>query len=249
MGGRLAVVTGGGKGIGRAIATRLAQGGDRVVIAGRDTAALDATASEVEGIVDVCECDVTQEADVAELFERAGNVEVLVNNAGVETSAPIGRTELSAWSQQLDVNATGAFLCTRAAVPGMLERDYGRLVFVSSTASHAGFPYTSAYAASKHAAIGLMRAVSAEVAGTGVTMNSVSPTFVRTKMWERWVRRVVDKTGRTVAEIEQALEHSLPLGRVLEPDEVAAVVAFLASDEAAVINGQTLILDGGGVQG
>ena len=94
-----------------------------------------------------------------------------------------------------------------------------------------------------------MRAVSAEVAGTGVTMNSVSPTFVRTKMWERWVQRVVDKTGRTVAEIEQALEHSLPLGRVLEPDEVAAVVAFLASDEAAVINGQTLILDGGGVQG
>ena len=249
MAGRLAVVTGGGKGIGRAIATRLAQNGDRVVIAGRDRAALDATAGAVEGIVDVCECDVTEEADVAELFQRAGNVEVLVNNAGVETSAPIGRTELSAWSHQLDVNATGAFLCTRAAVPGMLERDYGRVVFVSSTASHAGFPYTSGYAASKHAAIGLMRAVSAEVTGTGVTMNSVSPTFVRTEMWKRWVDRVVEKTGRSAENAGQALERSLPLGRVLEPDEVAAVVAFLASDEAAVINGQTLILDGGGVQG
>ena len=120
MAGRLAVVTGGGKGIGRAIAARLAQAGDRVLIAGRDRAALDATAGEIEGIVDVCECDVTQEAEVAELFKRAGNVEVLVNNAGVETSAPIGRTELSEWSQQPDVNATGAFLCTRAVVPGML---------------------------------------------------------------------------------------------------------------------------------
>ncbi len=239
MAGRLAVVTGGGKGIGRAIAARLTADGDRVVIAGRDRAALDQTAEEVPGIAEVVECDVTQETAVEDLFKGAGNVDVLINNAGVETSAPLGRTGLEAWQEQLDTNATGAFLCTRAVVPGMLERDYGRVVFISSTASHAGFRYTSAYASSKHAAIGLMRAVAAEVTGTGVTMNSVSPTFVNTEMWKRWVGRVVSRTGRDASEAAQALAESLPLGRVLEPDEVAAVVAFLASDEAAVINGQT----------
>jgi NAD(P)-dependent dehydrogenase (short-subunit alcohol dehydrogenase family) len=227
---RLVLVTGGTRGIGRAVAERFEAAGDRVEAVGRDA------------------CDVTDEAAVAALFERVGPVDVLVNNAGVSSSAPLARTTLDDWRRQLEVNATGAFLCTRAALPGMLERDSGRIVTVASTAARVGTPYTAAYTASKHAAVGLMRVVAAEVGGTGVTANAVCPAFVRTDMTERSVERVTAATGRTPAAAEAALAQATPLGRLLEPEEVAAAVAFLASPEAAAINGQTLLLDGGGVQ-
>ena len=148
----------------------------------------------------------------------------------------------------MDVNATGAFLCTRAVLPGMLERGSGRIVTVASTAGRAGARYTAAYTASKHAAVGLMRAVAAEVAGTGVTANAVCPAFVRTDMTARSVERIVARTGRSEADAEAALAEAAPLGRLLEPEEVAFAVAFLAAAEAGAINGQTLILDGGGIQ-
>jgi len=227
---RVVVVTGGTRGIGRAVVDRFAAAGDQVVALGRDT------------------CDVTDEAAVAETFERIGPVDVLVNNAGISSSAPLARTALDDWRAQLDVNATGAFLCTRAALPGMLERGSGRVVTVASTAGLAGARYTAAYTASKHAAVGLMRAVAAEVAGTGVTANAVCPAFVRTDMTRRSVERIVASTGRDEAAAEAALADAAPLGRLLEPDEVAFAVAFLAAPEAGAINGQTLILDGGGIQ-
>ena len=188
------------------------------------------------------------EAAVAALFERVGPVDVLVNNAGVASSAPLARTTLDDWRAQLDVNATGAFLCTRAALPAMLERDAGRIVTVASTAGLAGARFTAAYAASKHAAIGLMRAVAAEVAGTGVTANAVCPAFVRTEMTGETIARITETTGRSEQEAEAALAAASPLGRLLEPDEVAFAVAFFAAPEAGAINGQTLILDGGGIQ-
>ena len=227
---RVVVVTGGTRGIGRAVVDRFAAAGDQVVALGRDT------------------CDVTDEAAVAETFERIGPVDVLVNNAGVAGSAPLARTSLDDWRAQMDVNATGAFLCTRAALPGMLERGSGRVVTVASTAGRAGARYTAAYTASKHAAVGLMRAVAAEVAGTGVTANAVCPAFVRTDMTRRSVERIVASTGRDEAAAEAALADATPLGRLLEPEEVAFAVAFLAAAEAGAINGQTLILDGGGIQ-
>jgi NAD(P)-dependent dehydrogenase (short-subunit alcohol dehydrogenase family) len=227
---RLVVVTGGTRGIGRAIADRFAAAGDRVIAVGR------------------ADCDVTDETAVAALFERAGEVDVLVNNAGIADSAPLARTTLASWRTQLDVNATGAFLCTRAALPGMRERDRGRIVTVASTAGRAGSRYTAAYTASKHAAVGLMRSVAAEVAGSGVTANAVCPGFVRTDATHESVQRIVATTGRSHAEAEAALATSSPLGRLLEPDEVAFAVQFLAAPEAAAINGQTLILDGGGIQ-
>jgi NAD(P)-dependent dehydrogenase (short-subunit alcohol dehydrogenase family) len=242
-GGRLVVVTGGGKGIGRAIVERLAAAGERVVAIGRDRAALDATAAAALEV-----CDVTDERAVGELFARLGGVEVLVNNAGVSASAPLARTTLEEWRAQLEVNATGAFLCTRAVLPGMLGRDSGRIVTVASTAGRVGYRYTAGYTASKHAAVGLMRAVAAEVAGTGVTANTVCPAYVRTEMTRRSVERIAAATGRGSEESEAALAASSPLGRLLEPEEVAAAVAFLASPEAGAINGQTLILDGGGIQ-
>jgi NAD(P)-dependent dehydrogenase (short-subunit alcohol dehydrogenase family) len=227
---RRVVVTGGTRGIGAAIAARFAAGGEDVVAVGR------------------AECDVTDEAAVGALFERVGAVDVLVNNAGTASSATLRRTALADWRAQLNVNATGAFLCTRAALPGMLERGDGRIVTVASTAGVVGAKYTAAYTASKHAAVGLTRAVAAEVAGTGVTANSVCPTFVRTDLTRESLRRIAETTGRSEAEGEAALAAATPLGRLLEPDEVAFAVAFLAAPEAGAINGQTLILDGGGIQ-
>jgi NAD(P)-dependent dehydrogenase (short-subunit alcohol dehydrogenase family) len=224
------VVTGGTRGIGRAVAGRFAASGDRVHALGR------------------ADCDVTDEAAVADVFERIGPVDVLVNNAGVSASADVARTTLDDWRTQIDVNATGAFLCTRAVLAGMRERDGGRIVTVASTAGVAGAKYTAAYSASKHAAVGLMRAVAAEVAGTGVTVNAVCPGFVRTDMTAASVQRIVATTGRSDAEAEAALATTAPLGRLLEPEEVAFAVAFLAAPEAGAVNGQTLVLDGGGVQ-
>jgi NAD(P)-dependent dehydrogenase (short-subunit alcohol dehydrogenase family) len=227
---RLVVVTGGTRGIGAAIARRFTELGDRVVALGRG------------------DCDVTDEAAVAEVFGALGEVDVLVNNAGVSSSAPLAKTTVDDWRAQLDVNATGAFLCTRAVLPGMRARDSGRIVTVASTAALAGQKYTSAYTASKHAAVGLVRAVAAEVAGTGVTSNAVCPTFVRTDMTTTTVRRIAATTGRSEEDSERVVAGMSPLGRLLEPEEVAFAVAFLAAREAAAINGQTIVLDGGGVQ-
>ena len=227
---RVVVVTGGTRGIGRAVAERFAAAGDRVTAWGRRDG------------------DVTSEEEVAAAFERLGPVDVLVNNAGVSASADVARTTLEDWRTQMDVNATGAFLCTRAVLAGMRERDRGRIVTVASTAGLAGAKYTAAYSASKHAAVGLTRAVAAEVAGTGVTANAVCPGFVRTDMTAASVERIVATTGHSDAEAEAALAATAPLGRLLEPEEVAFAVAFLAAPEAGAVNGQALVLDGGGVQ-
>jgi NAD(P)-dependent dehydrogenase (short-subunit alcohol dehydrogenase family) len=228
---RVVVVTGGTRGIGLAVAERFRAAGDDVVALGR------------------AECDVTDDEAVTRTFEQIGRVDVLVNNAGVSSSAPVARTTLGAWRRAQEVNATGAFLCTRAALPGMAERDAGRIVTVASTAGVSGGRYTAAYSAAKHAAVGLMRAVAAEVAGTGVTANAVCPAFVRTDMTAESIDRIAAATGRDESEAEAALATATPLGRLLEPEEVAFAVAFLAAPEAAAINGQTLILDGGGIQG
>jgi NAD(P)-dependent dehydrogenase (short-subunit alcohol dehydrogenase family) len=228
---RVVVVTGGTRGIGRAVADRFTAAGDDVIALGR------------------ADCDVTSEDEVAACFDRIGAVDVLVNNAGVSASADVARTTLDDWRAQIDVNATGAFLCTRAVLAGMRERDRGRIVTVASTAGLEGAKYTAAYTASKHAAVGLMRAVASEVAGSGVTANAVCPAFVRTDMTAASVQRIVERTGRSATQTEDAIAAMTPLGRLLEPDEVAFAVAFLAAPEAAAINGHTLVLDGGGIQG
>jgi len=240
---RVVLVTGGGRGIGKAVVARFAAAGDRVVAVGRDRLVL-----EESGAAETEVCDVTDEPGVEELFRRLGRVDVLVNNAGASASAPLGRTTLEDWRLLFEVNAMGAFLCTRAVLPGMIERADGRIVTVASVAGLAGSRYTAAYTASKHAAVGLMRAVASEVAGTGVTANAVCPAYVRTEMTERSVARISERTGRTAEEAEAALAESSPLGRLLEPEEVAFAVAFLAAPEAGAVNGQALVLDGGGLQ-
>jgi NAD(P)-dependent dehydrogenase (short-subunit alcohol dehydrogenase family) len=228
--GRLVVVTGGEGGIARAVAARFEAGGDRVLAPGRE------------------ECDVTDEASVAAFFGAAGDVDVLVNNAGRAESAPLERTTLEQWRAHLDVNATGAFLCTRAVIGGIRARGSGAIVTVASVAGRVGSKYTAAYTASKHAAVGLMRATAAELAGTGATANAVCPAFVDSPMTDRSVAGIVARTAHSEPEAREALATMTPLGRLLDPGEVAAAVAFLASPEAAAVNGQTLLLDGGGIQ-
>ena len=238
------MVTGGAKGIGRAITEKFADLGDHVIALGRDEAALKKLSNVRTAI-----CDVTDEDAVTHTFDALGEIDVLVNNAGIAESAPLARTTLNSWLKHFDVNVTGPFLCMRAVVPGMRRRKTGAIVTVASTAGRIGVPYTSAYTASKHAAVGLTRAVASELAGSGVRVNAVCPTFVRTDLTARAIARIVEATGRTEAESEQALASQSPLGRLLEPEEVADAVVFLASPAAAAITGQAIVIDGGGIQG
>ncbi|MGH8887799.1 MAG: SDR family NAD(P)-dependent oxidoreductase [Egibacteraceae bacterium] len=246
---RLAVVTGGSRGIGRATAAALLRAGHRVVVTGRDQDALDKAAAALAGLgeVQARAFDVTDE-DAVDRWLRPLAADVLVNNAGAATSAPVERTTLDDWSRMLAVNATGAFLCTRAVLGGMRARDRGRIVTVASVAGLVGGRYIAAYTAAKHAAVGLMRVVAAEVAGSGVTANAVCPAFVRSRMTEESVARIAELTGRSLDEAQAALERATPLGRLLEPEEVAAAVAYLVSEQAAAVNGQTIVIDGGGIR-
>jgi NAD(P)-dependent dehydrogenase (short-subunit alcohol dehydrogenase family) len=192
--------------------------------------------------------DVTDPASIKAALAAAGPIDVLVNNAGVGESASLTDTTLEAWQRQFAVNATAAFLCTREVIDGMRERDEGRVVTVASTAGVVGARYTAAYTASKHAAVGLMRATAAELAGTRVTANAVCPAFVDTPMTRETVDRIMQRTGRGRGESLEALAGMSPLGRLLAPAEVADAILWLASSQAGAINGQTLILDGGGIQ-
>jgi NAD(P)-dependent dehydrogenase (short-subunit alcohol dehydrogenase family) len=216
--GRLVVVTGGGGGIGRAVAERFA--GDRVLAPGR------------------WQLDVTDEASVEAFFAQTGPVDVLVNNAGVAEAAPLARVSLESWRAHLDVNATGAFLCTRAVVEGMRSRGRGAIVTVASTTGLEGSRYTAAYTASKHAAVGLMRVAAAELAGSGATANAVCPGWVDTPMTDRSVTQIVESTGRSEEEARAAL------GPLLSPRDVADAVVWLASEEASSVNGQALVVGG-----
>jgi NAD(P)-dependent dehydrogenase (short-subunit alcohol dehydrogenase family) len=251
LAGRVAVVTGAGRGIGAATARALADAGLRVVVAARSREQIERQAAELVAAgrqAKAVVCDVTSEASVQGLAREAaelGPVAVLVNNAGAAASMPVVRTSLEEWNRLMAVNATGAFLCTRAFLPGMLERKWGRVVNVASTAGLSGGKYLAAYSAAKHALVGLTRSAAAEVAGTGVTVNAVCPGFVDTEMTAETLERIVAKTGRTREEALAAALASSAQDRLIPPEEVAAAVLALAADGAGQPpNGQTLVLDG-----
>ena len=230
------VVTGGTRGIGGAISAELAAEGHRVI-----ALATSEPPSPLDG-VEARICDVTDPSQVAATFSAIGSVDVLVNNAGVSGSNRLGRTTLEEWNRNMAVNATGAFLCTQAVIDQMLERDAGKIVTVASIAGVEGAPYIAAYAASKHAVMGLMRVVAAEVAGTGVTVNSVCPTFVRTEMTVATIANIAERTGKNLTDAEAALAKATPHGRIIEIAEVVdAVMELLAGD----LSGQEIVLDGG----
>jgi NAD(P)-dependent dehydrogenase (short-subunit alcohol dehydrogenase family) len=247
----VAVITGAGRGIGAATARALADAGLSVVIAARTRDQIERQAAELTARghqAKTVVCDVTSEASVEALSREAselGPVAVLVNNAGAAGSSPLVRTTLDEWNRLLAVNATGAFLCTRAFLGGMLERKWGRVVNVASTAALRGGKYLAAYAAAKHALLGLTRSAAEEVAGTGVTVNAVCPGFVDTEMTTETVDRIAAKTGRTREAALAAALASEGQPRLITADEVAAAVVSLST--AAVThppNGEILVLDG-----
>ncbi len=252
--GRGAVVTGGGRGIGAAVARALSAAGAAVLVAARTRAEVERVAAELRaggGAAHAAVCDVTDPQSVEALARAAegalGKVDILVNNAGVATSAPVRALALEDWRRAIDVNATGAFLCSKAFVAGMAARGWGRIVNVASVAARTGLAYTAAYSASKHAVLGLTRCLALEVARDGVTVNAVCPGFVATDMTEETIRRIAEKTGLSrEAALERILAFS-PQRRLIEPDEVAYVVAALCDPRARGINGQAIVVDGGGL--
>jgi NAD(P)-dependent dehydrogenase (short-subunit alcohol dehydrogenase family) len=250
--GRTAVITGGGRGVGAAIATRLAKAGAAVLVAARTASQVQDVAARLraEGhVVHADTCDVGDQTSIERLAavaaERLGRVDILINNAGVATAAAVHKTSLDDWNRMFTINATGAFLCLKAFLPAMLQRRWGRVVNVVSVAGLSADRYMAAYAASKHAMMGLTRAAAAESAPHGVTVNAVCPGYLATDMTRETIARIVQATGRTEAQALEALLQMTRQRRLIEPDEVAAAVACLCTEEARGINGEALVIDGG----
>jgi NAD(P)-dependent dehydrogenase (short-subunit alcohol dehydrogenase family) len=245
LNGRVAVVTGGGRGIGRAVAKALAREGARVVVAGRTREALEETARETGGQAVVC--DVTREDDVVRLCQKAGPADILVANAGITHAAPLHKETLAGWNEVMATNLTGTFLPVRAFLPAMIERGRGRIVCIASVAAKIGFKYTAAYCASKHGVLGLVRSLALEVADRGVTVNCVCPGWTETDMVRSAVQNIAQKTGRSAVDAERALAEMSPQKRIMTAEEIAEVTLFLCRDEAAGVTGQAWNVDGGEV--
>jgi NAD(P)-dependent dehydrogenase (short-subunit alcohol dehydrogenase family) len=226
-----ALVTGGGSGIGLAIAKKLAES-CTVTVLGRDKAKLEAT-----GFVAIV-ADVTDPA-----LDIAGDFDILVNNAGIVRTAPFHKQSDADWFDMWRTNVMGAVHVTRAVLPGMRTRKWGRIVNVASTASLKGYSYASAYVASKHALLGLTRALAAELVQTGITVNAVCPGYTETDIVRDAVATITAKTGRSEDEARAGFLN--PQGRLIQPDEVAAAVAYLVSDAAASVTGQAFAIAGG----
>jgi NAD(P)-dependent dehydrogenase (short-subunit alcohol dehydrogenase family) len=251
--GRHAVVTGGGRGIGAAVAGALARAGATVTLLGRDAARLAEQADALGGpaVADVASCDVADEESVRAAFAavraRHPQVDVLINNAGQAGSAPLAKTDLALWNRMLAVNLTGTFLCTREVVPAMVKRGWGRVVNVASTAGLVGYGYVAAYCAAKHGVVGLTRALALETAKTGVTVNAVCPGYTETDIVRDTVANIMQKTGKTEAEARAALTSHNPQGRMVQPEEVANAVLWLCLPGAEAVTGQAIAVAGGEV--
>jgi NAD(P)-dependent dehydrogenase (short-subunit alcohol dehydrogenase family) len=243
LAGQRALVTGAGSGIGAAIAERLAAEGATLTLVGRDASRLAERATALEG-ARTAVCDVTDEAAVERLANEAGEVDLLVNNAGAAEAAPLARTDLALWERMLAVNTTAPFLLCRAFAPGMVERGAGRIVNVASTAGERGYAYVSVYCASKHGVVGLTRALALELATTGVTVNAVCPGYTESPLLERAVEGIVAATGRDGEDARRALLRENPLGRFVRPEEVASAVAWLCEPAQAAVTGRTIPVAG-----
>ena len=246
----VALITGAGRGVGRAVAVRLSSAGCRVALTARSEAELHETAEQCRGETLVLPADITSPGSIEWLFtsvEQAWErVDILVANAGTGTSAPIAKTTDEQWAQMLDLNLTAPFRCIRRAVPGMVERGRGRIVVIASVAAKQGEPYISAYTASKHGILGVVRSVAAELASTGVTVNAVCPGYVDTPMTDRTIADIAARTARDPDSIRSALAAKQPNGRLVTVAEVADAVQFCLDN--AAVNGQGINVDGGGVQ-
>jgi 3-hydroxybutyrate dehydrogenase len=244
-----ALVTGGGRGIGREIATILVRAGATVTIIGRQRATLDeavsAGAAHFAGVADVADRAMLQAA-IAEASGRQP-IDILIANAGIAESAPFVKSDAALFARMIDVNLMGVVHSIQAVLPSLRERPYGRIVAIASTAGLKGYAYVSAYCAAKHAVVGLVRSLALETAKSGVTVNAVCPGYADTELAQASIARIVDKTGLSNGDALAAMLKGVPLGRLVKPDEVASAVLYLCSEDAAAVTGTTLAVAGGEV--
>jgi len=233
-----ALITGGGSGIGLAIARVFAENAISVTIAGRNLARLKETG------LPFLEIDVTDEASVIEGVKQCGPIDIFVANAGAAATATALKTTRQVWDQMIAVNLTSAYLCAREALPQMVDRGWGRFIVIASTASLKGYAYAGAYAAAKHGVIGWVRALAIELAKTGVTSNAICPGYTDTALVSTAIENIVQKTGRPKQDALKVLVKGNPMGRLIKPEEVAQAALWLASDGASAINGQAIAIDG-----
>lgn len=240
-----AVVTGGGSGIGAAIARKLSSLGAKLTLMGRHLDTLGNVASALDE-TQVIVCDVADEPQVKRALTKAvegfGPISILINNAGIADSAPFTKITLKSFQNVLNVNLLGTFLCSRTVLPKMLAAESGRIVNVASTAGLQGNPYIAAYSASKHGVIGLTRSLALEVAAKGITVNAVCPGYTETDMAKLAIDTVMAKTGLNETEARAAILKDNPQGRMIQPEEVAETVAWLCTPAAQGITGQAVVI-------
>ncbi len=245
--GQHALVTGGGRGIGRAIAQALTKAGARVAILGRDEAALRAAVA-AGAASDFATCDVREAASVSEAVARLGGshgFDIAVANAGAVEIGPFLRSDAERFRRMLDINLIGTVNLFHAVLPAMLERRSGRLVAIASTAGHRGYAYVSAYAAAKHAVVGLVKSLALETARSGVTVNAVCPGYADTDMVASGLDAIAAKTGKSREQALAEMVKDNPQGRLIAPEEVAAAVRYLCGAGSEAVTGQSLLINGG----
>ena len=248
LSGRHALVTGGGRGIGRAVAAALTAAGATVTVLGRQQAALDdaVAAGHAAGVI---VADVTDpaaiEAGVKAAEAARGPFDILVANAGAAETAPFGKTQPEQFRRLFELNVLGIVNCTQVLLPGMVARKFGRVVAVASTAGLKGYGYVSAYVASKHAVVGLVRSLAIETAKSGVTVNAVCPSFTDTDLVRESVAAITKKTGRSEQDVIAQYVKDVPMARLIKPEEVAAAVVYLCSVDAGAVTGTAMTIAGG----
>ena len=252
--GKVAVVSGGGRGIGAAIATALAGEGCSVAVAGRTRAQIDSVAAEIQTLGReslAVSCDIGDASSVAALFravyERWGKLDILVNAAGQSHSDLVARMSLETWKRILDVTLTGTFLCSQEALRLMLPRKSGRIINIGSTASKIGYRYAGAYVAAKHGVLGLTRTMALETATSGITVNAICPGWVDTEMLDHAIGIITSKTKMATEQAREMLASESPQKRIFAPEEIAFAAVWLACDEARGITGQAIDVSGGQV--